>query len=57
MEGEVVTLQDLYVYELQGEDENGRIVGQHKPTGLRPAFWDKAKYFGKERELAAALGM
>ena len=57
MEGEVVTLQDLYVYELQGEDGNGRIVGEHKPTGLRPAFWDKAKYFGKERELAEALGM
>ena len=57
MEGEVVTLQDLFVYEIQGEDENGRIIGEHKPTGLRPVFWDRAKYFGRERELAAALGM
>jgi len=57
MEGEVVTLQDLFVYEIQGEDGNGRIVGEHKATGLRPTFWDRAKYFGKERDLIEALGM
>ena len=51
MEGEVVTLQDLFIYEIQGEDASGRIVGRHKFTGLRPAFWDQAKYFGREREL------
>ncbi|HEY3147391.1 MAG TPA: CpaF family protein, partial [Dongiaceae bacterium] len=45
MEGDVVTLQDLFVYEIQGEDSSGRIVGRHKFTGLRPAFWDQAKYF------------
>ena len=55
MEGEVVTLQDLYVYEITGEDSQGRIVGVHKATGLRPKFWDRAKYFGLERELAMAL--
>jgi pilus assembly protein CpaF len=57
MEGEVVTLQDLFVYEILGEDGDGRIVGEHKATGLRPTFWDRAKYFGKERDLAEALGM
>jgi len=56
MEGDVVTLQDLFVYEIQGEDASGRIVGRHKFTGLRPAFWDQAKYFGKERELADIMG-
>jgi pilus assembly protein CpaF len=55
MEGEVVTLQDLVVFEFIGEDENGRIIGQHKSTGLRPKFYDKVRYFGKERELAEAL--
>lgn len=55
MEGEVVTLQDLFVYEIQGEDAAGRIVGRHKFTGLRPSFWDRARYFGKERELADLL--
>ena len=56
MEGEVVTLQDLFIYEIQGEDSSGRIVGRHKFTGLRPAFWDQVKYFGKERELADIMG-
>jgi pilus assembly protein CpaF len=55
MEGEVVTLQDLYVYEIIGEDAAGRLVGRHKFTGLRPSFWDRARYFGKERELAEVL--
>ncbi len=55
MEGDVVTLQDLYVFEIQGEDSQGRIIGRHAPTGLRPKFWDRAKYFGLERDLAEAL--
>ena len=54
-EGDVVTLQDLYVFEITGEDSQGRILGHHKPTGLRPKFWDRARYFGLERELAEAL--
>jgi pilus assembly protein CpaF len=55
MEGEVVTLQDLFVYEFEGEDANGKILGSHRPTGLRPAFWDRARYFGLESKLAEAL--
>ncbi|MBT3333058.1 MAG: CpaF family protein, partial [Rhodospirillaceae bacterium] len=57
MEGDVVTLQDLYTYEILGEDENGKLIGEHKPTGLRPSFWDRAKYFGREQDLIEALGM
>ena len=57
MEGDVVTLQDLFTYEIYGEDSNGRVVGEHKPSGLRPSFWDRAKYFGKELDLIEALGM
>ena len=55
MEGDVVTLQDLFVYEVTGEDRNGRLIGRHKSTGLRPKFYDRARYFGKERDLVAAL--
>ena len=55
MEGDVVTMQDLFVYEVTGEDRNGRLIGRHKSTGLRPKFYDRARYFGKERELVAAL--
>ncbi|CUW38431.1 Flp pilus assembly protein, ATPase CpaF(Type II secretion system protein E,108-384) [Magnetospirillum sp. XM-1] len=56
MEGEIITLQDLFVFEFEGEDSRGRILGRHRPTGLRPAFWDRARYYGLERDLAEALG-
>jgi pilus assembly protein CpaF len=56
MEGDIITLQDLFVFEFQGEDAHGRIIGRHRPTGIRPGFWDRARYFGLERELAEALG-
>jgi len=55
MEGEVVTLQDLYTFEYEGEDEDGKIIGSHKPSGLRPFFYDKARYYGQENELMAAV--
>ncbi len=55
MEGDVVTLQDLFTYEILGEDNNGNIMGRHKPTGLRPGFWDRARYFGLEDALSSAL--
>ena len=57
MEGDVITLQDLFLYEFEGEDENGKLIGDHRPTGLRPKFWEKARYFGLEAKLAKALGM
>ncbi len=56
MEGEVIITQDLFIYDIEGDDESGRVLGQHRSTGIaRPAFWDRARYFGKERELATAL--
>jgi pilus assembly protein CpaF len=56
MEGDVVITQDLFIYDLLGEDANGRIIGRHRSTGIgRPAFWDRARYYGEEQRLAAAL--
>lgn len=56
MEGDVIVTQDLFLYEITGEDEQGNIAGRHVSTGIaRPKFWDRARYFGLERELAAAL--
>ena len=55
MEGDVITLQDLFVFEFVGEDPTGRVVGRHRSTGIRPAFWDRARYFGLDRQLADAL--
>ncbi|MDO8534948.1 MAG: CpaF family protein, partial [Xanthobacteraceae bacterium] len=56
MEGEVVTTQDLFVYDYLGEDQNGNILGRHRSTGIgHPRFWERARYFGEEANLAAAL--
>ena len=56
MEGDVVTLQNLIVYDITGEDANGRILGRHRSTGIaRPRFWDRAQYYNQEGKLAEAL--
>jgi pilus assembly protein CpaF len=56
MEGDVVTTQDLFVYDYLGEDQHGNIIGRHRSTGIgHPRFWDRARYFGEEIRLAAAL--
>jgi pilus assembly protein CpaF len=55
-EGDVITTQDIFVYDIAGEDANGRIIGQHRSTGIgRPKFWDRARYFNEDKRLAAAL--
>ena len=48
MEGNVVTLQDIFTYHQQGIDRDGRVIGELRPTGLRPAFVQRAKEFGIE---------
>ncbi len=56
LEGEVIITQDLFVYEVTGEDAAGRLKGIHHSTGIgRPRFWERARYYGEEVRLAAAL--
>ncbi len=56
MEGDVVITQDLVLYNIKGEDASGRLIGEHISTGIgRPQFWDRARYYGEEQRLAAAL--
>src|ERR1700690_592285 len=56
MEGDVIITQDLFVYDMTGEDADGNILGHHRSTGIgRPRFWDRARYYGEEKRLATAL--
>jgi pilus assembly protein CpaF len=56
LEGDVVITQDLLVYDIIGEDANGKLKGRHRSTGIgRPRFWERARYYGEEERLAAAL--
>ncbi|MDP4381164.1 hypothetical protein QSH66_26550, partial [Escherichia coli] len=58
MEGDVITLQNLIVYEITGEDANGNLIGRHKSTGIsRPRLWERAEYYGETTRLAQALAM
>ena len=41
MEGDVVTLQDIFVFEKRGLDPEGRVVGRFAATGIRPQFYEK----------------
>jgi pilus assembly protein CpaF len=45
MEGEVITMTDIFVFEQTGYEE-GKIVGRLRPTGLRPKFMDKIEASG-----------
>ena len=56
MEGDVIITQDLMLYDIMGEDETGRIKGRHVGTGItRPSFFERARYYGRDRELMEAL--
>jgi pilus assembly protein CpaF len=56
LEGDVIITQDIFVYDLLGEDAHGNLMGRHRSTGIgRPRFWERARYYGEEQRLAAAL--
>ncbi|MFZ1080126.1 MAG: CpaF family protein, partial [Methylovirgula sp.] len=56
IEGDVITTQDIMVYDIVGEDASGRIRGRHRSTGVgKPRFWERARYFGEDERLARAL--
>ena len=48
MEGEVITLQDIFQYQKEGIDSEGKILGEHKATGIRPKFSEKLELAGIE---------
>ncbi|HSG06491.1 MAG TPA: CpaF family protein, partial [Nitrospiria bacterium] len=40
MEGEIIVMQDVFIFEKKGLDEEGRVGGQYRATGVRPKFLD-----------------
>jgi pilus assembly protein CpaF len=45
MEGDVITMTDIYQFEQAGY-ENGKVIGRLRPTGLRPRFYEKIEAAG-----------
>jgi pilus assembly protein CpaF len=46
MEGAVITTQDLFVYERSGYDENNKVRGAFRPSGIRPKFTERLESYG-----------
>jgi pilus assembly protein CpaF len=46
MEGEIITMQEIFSFERQGVDSEGRVIGAFRPTGIRPRFAERLKAWG-----------
>ena len=55
MEDDVITTQELFQFQFEGEDSSGRLLGRFHSAGLRPHFAPKAEYFGLDRMLLEAI--
>jgi pilus assembly protein CpaF len=55
MEGDIITTQDLFNFEFEGEGLDGMLKGNFRSTGLRPHFATKAAYSGLEKRLLECM--
>ena len=55
MEGEIVTMNDIFQYEYDGENPDGTLRGFYKVSHIRPAFWSRLVYFNLDRAWSAAI--
>ena len=55
MEGDVITTQELFTYQFQGEGSDGKLRGNFQSSGIRPAFLPRAEYFGLDRALLEVI--
>lgn len=46
MEGETITMQEIFLYERTGVDSQGQVIGRFRPTGIRPRFAERLKTCG-----------
>jgi pilus assembly protein CpaF len=51
MEGDVITTQELFSFQFQGEASDGRLRGVFQSSGIRPHFLPRAEYYGLDRSL------
>ncbi|MCA1591694.1 MAG: CpaF family protein [Acidobacteria bacterium] len=48
MEGEIITMQEIFQFERKGMDKEGRVLGHFRPTGVRPRFAERLKQYGMQ---------
>ncbi len=57
MEGDVITMHDLFKFNVKGEDSQGRIAGDFEWSGIMPRFVRRIVYYGERDRLENALGV
>ena len=55
LEGETITMNDIFVYEFDGENPDGTLRGRFKASRVRPSFMERLQYFNLDRAWAAAI--
>jgi pilus assembly protein CpaF len=48
MEGEIITMQEIFQFERKGMDSDGKVIGRFRPTGVRPRFAERLKMYGMQ---------
>jgi pilus assembly protein CpaF len=48
LEGETISMQEIYRFRRRGISPDGRVIGQFEPTGIRPQFVDRLRLAGVE---------
>jgi len=46
MEGDIITMQDIFVFEKTGVNAEGRVIGRFRATGVRPKCWERLRTAG-----------
>ena len=52
MEGDVITMQEIFTFERHGMGEEGEVLGRFKATGIRPRFAERLQSYGVEMPTA-----
>jgi pilus assembly protein CpaF len=55
LEGDVITLNDLFNFEYEGEDAQGNLIGRWASSRVRPGFMNKLRYYGLDGAFAQAM--
>ncbi len=57
MEGDIITMQDLFTFQNKGEGADGKLAGEFKWSGIMPRFLRRVAYYGEAERLSNALGV
>ena len=57
MEGDIITMQDLFTYQMKGDAGDGMLKGEFRWSGIMPRFIRRVAYYGEAERLSKALGV